>query len=103
LLDIFIKYKFDDQYWWTVDERRPVLKKCPAEFYDRRARIEFDGSWFWVPEKHVEYLEYHYGKDWKTPIKEWDFRLDDHCEKEEVQPAAAGQSVLARIKKLLSL
>ncbi len=85
LLDIFIKYKVGNEYLWTVDDKHPVLKRCPAFFYDQKVIFPFDGGLFTVPEKYEEYLAYHYGKNWKTPIREWNFRLDDSCEKEEIK------------------
>lgn len=84
LMDIFIKYKIGEEYIWIVDDKRPVLKKTPAKFYDEKTRYAFDGAYFSVPKDYIGYLAYHYGKDWKTPIKNWDFRLDDACEKEEI-------------------
>ena len=86
LMDIFIKYKAGDKYLWTVDDANPVLKKCPAKFYDNKVRYEFDGRTFWVPAEYINYLSYHYGKEWDKPIMEWDFRLDDHCERETLLP-----------------
>lgn len=82
LLDIFIKYKLGDKYYWMIDDKNPVIKSCPAEFYENRVAHEFDGKLFKIPAKFEDYLEYHYGKNWRTPIKEWDFRLDDSCEKQ---------------------
>lgn len=99
LLDIFIKYKIGDTYQWTVDERRPVLKKCPADFYERRVSLPFDGARFWVPEQYRDYLAYHYGEDWTTPVKEWDYRRDDHCEKEEL-PADSPSGISSVLKRL---
>ncbi len=84
LLDIFIKYKFDEEYLWIVDDKNPVLKKCPAAYYDQKTTYSFDGAYFYVPRNYKEYLAYHYGDEWKTPIKEWNFRLDDACQKEEL-------------------
>jgi len=84
LMDIFIKYKVGEYYYWTVDDKKPVLKKTPAEFYDQRKYHSFDGRLFQVPLKSEEYLRYHYGPDWRIPVKSWNFRLDDHCEREQL-------------------
>ena len=84
LMDIFIKYDIDNTYQWLIAPEQPVLKKCPKHFYDEVAYIEFNGSIFRVPKDYNDYLDYHYGEDWRIPVKEWDYRLDDACEKEEL-------------------
>jgi len=103
LMDIFIKYKDGDKYLWTVDESNPVLKKCPAEFYDNRTLYEFDSKLFWIPSTYNDYLTYHYGLDWRKAIKNWDFRLDDHCDKELVNKAEKRRysSINALLKSLI--
>jgi phosphorylcholine metabolism protein LicD len=103
LLDIFIKYKEGEQYLWIVDDKHPVLKKCPAAYYDKRTSYPFDGKTFQVPEKYTEYLAYHYGSNWQTPIKEWDFRLDDSCEKETIVLPGKSSSFFKPLKKKLNL
>jgi lipopolysaccharide cholinephosphotransferase len=76
LLDIFIKDPIGDEYYWTVSDKRPVLKAVPTRFYDYRTQIEFDGRKFWVPQDYEGYLACHYG-DWRTPVKEWKGRTSD--------------------------
>lgn len=76
LLDIFVKKKVEDKYFWTVGIKSPVLKSAPHHFYDELTKYEFDGFKYSVPEKHEEYLCYRYG-DWRTPVKEYDFKKDD--------------------------
>ncbi len=76
LLDIFIKKKVDDSYFWTVGIKNPVLKSARAHFYEDMTRHQFDGYAYSVPEKYEDYLAYRYG-DWKTPVKEYDFKKDD--------------------------
>ncbi len=85
LVDIFIKYKNGDQYFWAVDDKNPVIKQCPDYFYDEQITYTFDGQEFLVPKEFESYLEYHYGKNWRTPIKKWDFRMDDACIKTELK------------------
>ena len=77
LLDIFIKRPIDDEYYWTIDVKRPVLKSTPKHFYDDITSLEFEGKAYSVPKDSEGYLEYHYGKDWRIPIKKWNFRTDD--------------------------
>lgn len=76
LLDIFVKKKVEDKYFWTVGIKQPVLKSAPSHFYDDLIKHEFDGYKYSVPEKYEDYLAYRYG-DWKTPVKEYDFKKDD--------------------------
>lgn len=82
VVDIFLKKKIGNEYYWTVGVKSPVLKSVPERFYDHHAQIEFEGKLFSVPEDYTGYLECHYGKEWKIPVKEWDFRTGDKSVKE---------------------
>lgn len=82
VVDIFLKKKIGNEYYWTVGVKSPVLKSVPERFYDHHTQIEFEGKKFSVPEDYIGYLECHYGKDWKIPVKEWDFRTSDQSVKE---------------------
>lgn len=82
ILDIFIKRLIDDQYYWTVGIKAPVLKSVPRRFYENHTQIDFRGQKYMVPEDYTGYLEEHYGKEWRTPVKEWDFRTSDCSVKE---------------------
>lgn len=90
LLDIFVKYPIGDEYQWTVSVKRPVLKGVPKRFYDERAELLYNGRKYSVPKDYVGYLECHYG-DWKTPVKTWDFRMDDKSVKEILPPKVKKQ------------
>jgi hypothetical protein len=75
LLDIFVKKKVEDKFFWTVGIKNPVLNP--------RLLISMSGlqstnltDTITVPEKYEEYLCYRYG-DWRTPVKEYDFKKDD--------------------------
>ena len=81
LMDIFIKELIDDKYFWTASDKKPVLKAAPREFYEKTTQYPFRGKQYSVPEDYEGYLAYHYG-DWKTPVKEWNFRTDDNCVQE---------------------
>jgi phosphorylcholine metabolism protein LicD len=78
LLDIFVKYPVENDYCWMVAPENPVLKAVPKKFYDQRAQYDFDGKMYWVPQDYEGFLEYSYG-DWRTPVKEWEFRTGDNC------------------------
>lgn len=78
LLDIFIKIKDKEKYFWIVDEKDPVLKSVPAYFYENRTRVHFNGYDYLVPEKFEDYLTYRYG-DWKQVQKDYHYKKDDHA------------------------
>lgn len=82
LLDIFIKRLIGDEYYWTVDVKNPVLKATPRHFYDETTVLEFEGKKYSVPQNAEDYLAYHYGKDWRIPVKKWNFRTDDFSVRE---------------------
>jgi phosphorylcholine metabolism protein LicD len=81
LMDIFVKRLVDDRYYWTVGVKKAVMKSAPRRFYEQTTRMEFDGASYSVPRDYEGYLEYHYGRDWRTPVKEWNFRTSDSCER----------------------
>lgn len=82
ILEIFLKRKIGDEYFWTVGVNQPVLKSVPSRFYDNHTKYKFEGKMFSVPEDYIGYLEEHYGKNWRIPIKEWDYRTSDCSVKE---------------------
>jgi lipopolysaccharide cholinephosphotransferase len=81
LMDIFLKYKIGEAYYWALKGEKYIIKRSPSEYYENTKWIEFMGNLFTVPAKAEEYLAYHYGADWRIPIRQWDYLLDDHCEK----------------------
>ncbi|HOD17125.1 MAG TPA: LicD family protein [Candidatus Cloacimonadota bacterium] len=83
LMDIFLKTLIDDEYYWTVDDKHPVLKSCPRQYYEQLTQYEFMGKLYSVPADYKGYLTYHYG-DWQVVKKEWNFRTDDNCKKVEL-------------------
>jgi len=83
ILDIFLKKRVGDEYQWTVGLNPPVLKAVPHRFYSELGRRDFSGYSFSVPADCEGYLEEHYGKQWRTPVKEWDFRTSD-CSVREI-------------------
>lgn len=83
IVDIFIKKKIGDEYFWTEGLNPPVLKNSPANYYENLTSHTFNGKNYLIPKEYCAYLEYRYGKDWQTPIKEWDFRKND-CSIREV-------------------
>jgi lipopolysaccharide cholinephosphotransferase len=78
MLDIFLKRKVDNDYFWTVGIKTPVLKSSPAEFYEELDWTKFNDKKYMIPKDYEGYLTYRYG-DWKTPVKEWNFKKDDNA------------------------
>jgi len=73
-LDIFIKSKKDDTYYWRVGEKK---KSVPARYYKEIVNWPFNGKNYLIPKNYDEYLTYRYG-NWRTPVKEWDTFKDDN-------------------------
>lgn len=78
LIDFFIKYPDEQYYYWSVGERDVVNKKIDRRFYDQMDKVEFAGRHYPIPCDVEEYLTRRYG-DWRTPVKEWDFKRDDRA------------------------
>jgi len=79
-LDIFIKFKKDDEYFWQVGEKK---KSVPSYFYDELIEYAFDGKQYLIPKAYEAYLTFRYG-DWKIPVKEWDTFKDDKAVKGDI-------------------
>jgi len=75
-LDVFLKRKEGDRFFWTVGDKNMVLKQAPAPFYEHLSTLDFNGKPYGVPADYEAYLTFRYG-DWKTPVKTWDFKKDD--------------------------
>jgi phosphorylcholine metabolism protein LicD len=78
-LDIFIKFKKEDNYYWQVGKK---IKLAPAHFYDNLISYTFNGKEYRIPKDYHGYLTYRYG-EWKKPVKEWNTFRDDYALKEE--------------------
>lgn len=78
IMDIFIKYKQGDSYYWTVDSRQPLLQSCPKEALDELIPHHFNQMRHWIPASWDQYLQSHYG-DWRVVKKQWDWRKEDLC------------------------
>ncbi len=82
-MDVFVKEKIGDEYVYVVDSKNPVLKSVPRKYHEEKAVIKFNGKEYSVPKDYEGYLTYCYG-DWKTPVKEWDYRTSGGCFKKEL-------------------
>ena len=79
-LDLFVYYegtlpgKDELVYKYVVWDRNAYHRK---EFFDTTDTIHFYGGEVPVPSNAEQFIEVKYGKDWRTPIKEWNVALDD--------------------------
>lgn len=55
-----------------------ITYEYPAHLIERLTLIPFMGDFYMAPENCVAVLECKYGKDWRTPVKEWDWRYGPH-------------------------
>ncbi len=78
MLDIFLKRKVKNDYFWTVGIKTPVLKSSPAIYYDELDWTTFEGKKYMISKDYDGYLTYRYGA-WKIPVKEWNFKKDDNA------------------------
>ena len=84
LVDIFIKKLIDDDYFWTIAPKRPVVKSVPKKYYEEFTRLKFEDYDYMAPKDYEGFLTYCYG-DWKTVVKDWNFRTGDNCVREEIE------------------
>jgi len=49
----------------------------PKRYLEKLDTTEFYGVKFHIPHDVEDFLKYHYGENWKTPSKKWDFIKDD--------------------------
>lgn len=54
-------------FMWTI----------PRHYFEDLGSMGFYGMTFNIPNNLEEYLKFHYGKDWKSPKKEWTWWEDD--------------------------
>lgn len=76
-VDLFFFYREGDRMWhgaWQgIDKgRKRNLIKYYYDAFDLR-EAEFLGEKFFVPADTLKYIETKYGRDWRTPIREWDW------------------------------
>jgi len=77
IMDIFVKKKIEDKYYWLVGKRDHVLKSVPSHFYENLTRYNFEGYDYSVPADYEDYLTYRYG-DWQKTLKDYDYKKDDN-------------------------
>ncbi|MFH1850926.1 MAG: LicD family protein [Candidatus Neomarinimicrobiota bacterium] len=88
-LDIFVKYRFDEYYYWMDSH---TVKRVRACFHDQLDTIDWENYRYKIPSDVETYLEERFG-DWRTPVEKFDSSLDDLAIYEGVQykPKTEGQ------------
>jgi lipopolysaccharide cholinephosphotransferase len=73
-----LKKPLSDVVWLIVRRtcKRAFQIIIPKRYFEKLGTIKFCGMTFNTPSNVEDYLKYHYGKDWKTPKKEWKFEMD---------------------------
>ena len=74
-LDIFIKFKKEDAYYWIVKD---TTKSVPARFYREMIPWPFNNRDYVIPKAYDSYLTHRYG-NWRIPVKEWNTFTDDNA------------------------
>jgi phosphorylcholine metabolism protein LicD len=80
-LDIFIKYRVGDYYYW-ISTHTP--KRIKAEYHENLDTIYWDNRNYAIPSNVDQYLTDTFG-DWRTPVKKFDSSLDEFTIYEELQ------------------
>ncbi|MBL7135605.1 MAG: LicD family protein [Candidatus Marinimicrobia bacterium] len=80
-LDIFIKYKVGDYYYW-IDTYTP--KRVKALYHEDLDTIYWDNRNYAIPSNVDQYLTDRFG-DWRTPVRDFDSSLDDFAIYEDLQ------------------
>lgn len=74
---------------WVIPQRTLGKPKriivIPKHYFEKLGTIEFYGMPFNIPFDAEGYLELHYGKDWRTPKRDWDWEKEDGSVKETQQ------------------
>lgn len=76
MVDLFVKRKVADKYYWTVSKNNPILKSAPAHFYEELTDYQYKDFKVSIPEDYQGYLTFRYG-DWQTVVKDYNFKTDD--------------------------
>lgn len=76
VVDLIFKYADESHYHWLIGENPYVHKKVARKHYDALDSLQFAGRQYPIPSDVETYLSARYG-DWKTCVRDYDFRNDD--------------------------
>ncbi len=78
----FVPYGLSRRVAVLVGKLTPKRKnEVESYFFEKIEKNLTPYGFLCFPVRAKEYLECRYGSDWKTPKREWNFLLDDHCVK----------------------
>ncbi|MCK4796964.1 MAG: LicD family protein [Spirochaetes bacterium] len=80
-LDIYIKYKFNNYYYW-IEMKTP--KRVHVNYHDRLDHILWNNKKYAIPSNVEQYLTARFG-NWRKPQESYDPSIDDHAIYEELQ------------------
>lgn len=78
LLPLTLKQLLGDIMWSVLEKLgciTPIV--VPKRYFEELSTMQFYGMQFNAPFDVEKYLEYRYGKNWKTPTKKWTYYRDD--------------------------
>ena len=80
LLSIIRKNEYIDFYIYYPDSRAENIMSCcgdpmPQKYIENWTEIPFLGKAFYIAREWEEMMLFRYGKDWRTPVAETDFKV----------------------------
>lgn len=78
VLPLGLKKRLSGVVWraWRKGDIKFVQISIPKRHFEKLGVISFYGVAFKIPADAEKYLESHYGRDWRTPKKEWKWEED---------------------------
>lgn len=81
VIDIFVKWKIDGEYLNMVGSpSSSIVRNFPPCYLEDLGSVTYKNRTYKTPKDINGYLTRIYG-DWRTPVKEWDFKKDNKCVK----------------------
>lgn len=81
LMSIIRNGEYIDIYFFTPyakDNRLStcICELCEVKYINNTTQMEFQGEMYTVPQDSEELLNFFYGKDWRTPIPMFNFKMN---------------------------
>ncbi len=79
-MSIIRKGEYIDLYFFDIYPQNNNWRYCardifPKDFIEETKKINFKGELFYTCANPIKFLEFYYGKNWKTPIAFFDFNM----------------------------